>query len=198
MSKTQADIARHTIYKRRYGTDIASEDAGTHDIAATETGTHGNAATKPGTSDAGTQKVDLFMNAWMMIKVSATSGVPIFGRRLKKKEMASYMHTLCISDFPCDDDEALAIREQEWASFARTLISVCTNSRGYCSTLFGMVPIKDETVLKKIAEEIVLVTKTYPSAFGLYDDMKPFSDAVIKTYCEVIENGDIYIADALR
>jgi hypothetical protein len=142
-------------------------------------------------------KKDLFLNAWMMIKASSATGISKISRRFKQKEMEPYLRTLCIRDFPCDDHEGFLLREEEWELFARKLISICTESRGYCSTLFGMVPLKNETVAQKIAEEIVLVTKKYPSALGLYDEMKPFSDVVIRVYCQTVDKGAEYIEAAL-
>ena len=51
------------------------------------------------------------------------------------------------------------ILEEEWKNFAYTYLASCTGSRAYCSTLFGIVPIKDAAVAEKIAQDIDLVTK---------------------------------------
>lgn len=141
---------------------------------------------------------DLFLRAWMMIKATCSSGIPFFGKSRLKKEFGEYLCTLCIRDFPYDSPEALSLREEEWTSFAKDFLSGCTGSKGYCSTLFGLMPIKDDAVTKKIAEEIVLVTKTYPSALDLAEEMKPFSDIMIRIFCDSFENGESYIEAAMR
>jgi hypothetical protein len=134
----------------------------------------------------------------MMIKASCSSGIPFFGKSRLKKEFEGYLYTLCLKDFPSDSAEAATLREDEWISFAKTFLSSCTGSKGYCSTLFGMMPIKDDAVTQKIAEEIVLVTKTYPSALHFDEEMKPFSDIMIRVFCESFENGESYIEAAMR
>ena len=71
------------------------------------------------------------------------------------------------------------ILEEEWKNFAYTYLASCTGSRAYCSTLFGIVPIKDAAVAEKIAQDIDLVTKDYP-----------FRSIMVDAFCQYIPNGE--------
>lgn len=57
---------------------------------------------------------------------------------------------------------------------------------------FGIVPIKDASVARKIAEEIDFVTRTYPEKPELADEFAPFREIMVNTYCNMIENGRSY------
>lgn len=57
---------------------------------------------------------------------------------------------------------------------------------------FGIVPIKDASVARKIAEEIDFVTRTYPQKLELADEFAPFREVMVNTYCNMIENGSSY------
>ena len=59
-----------------------------------------------------------------------------------------------------------------------------------CSTLFGIVPIKDAAVAEKIAQDIDLVTKDYPAAFGLEEAVRPFRSIMVDAFCQYIPNGE--------
>ena len=82
------------------------------------------------------------------------------------------------------------ILEEEWKNFAYTYLASCTGSRAYCSTLFGIVPIKDAAVAEKIAQDIDLVTKDYPAAFGLEEAVRPFRSIMVDAFCQYIPNGE--------
>jgi hypothetical protein len=139
---------------------------------------------------------DLFMNAWMMINAASSGKISVFNRKFRQRELTQYMTTLCLLDFPCETDDEKSLLREEWHAFAALWIHVCAESRDYCSTFFGIVPIKDDSVARKIAREIVRVTQTYPAALGYGDEMKPFSEVMVDTYCDLIENGDAFIKEA--
>ena len=81
--------------------------------------------------------VDSFFRAWTMIKASAAAGVSFFQKKRQKKELLVYMNDLCLSPEHPLPESADAVLIEEWQDFARGLISSCTGSKAYCSTLFG-------------------------------------------------------------
>ena len=84
---------------------------------------------------------------------------------------------LCLTSLlPCDP----AKKDREGRIFAKVLLASCTGSKTYCSTLFGIVPIKDASVARKIAEEIDFVTRTYPQKLELADEFAPFREVMVK------------------
>ena len=118
------------------------------------------------------KRADHFLRAWMMIQAASAGGVSFFQKKRQKKELCGY------------------ILEEEWKNFAYTYLASCTGSRAYCSTLFGIVPIKDAAVAEKIAQDIDLVTKDYPAAFGLEEAVRPFRSIMVDAFCQYIPNGE--------
>lgn len=137
-------------------------------------------------------KTDAFMHAWMMIKASSVSGVSFLTKKKLQRELLSYMEELCILNYEpeCKEDEEMLV--EEWNAFAKLFISSCTGNRYYCSTLFGFVRITDHVVATKIAEEIKMVTDTYPSLLGMGDEFRRFRQILIYNFCQMIEGGDTY------
>lgn len=141
---------------------------------------------KEGTTDA-------FMNAWMMIKASAAAGVSFLQRKRLKRELEEYMDILCLTGFDSENEKSLLARRDEWTDFAKRFIHSCTDSKAYCSTLFGFVPIKDSVIAEKIASEILLVTEQYPSRLGYAAEFAPLREVMCTTYCQMIHNGESYL-----
>lgn len=138
------------------------------------------------------KRPDLFLRAWMMIKAGSASGTSFLNKKHQKKELLNCLETLGILDCPTENSAALQVLTEEWQNFAHVFLANCAGSKSYCSTLFGMIPIKDSVVAEKIAIEIDLVTRTYPARFGLEEQMLPFRKVMADIYCKRIENGSIY------
>ena len=102
------------------------------------------------------------------------------------------MKDLCLLVYAPENETEQAVLLTEWENFAKVLLASCTGSKTYCSTLFGIVPIKDASVARKIAEEIDFVTRTYPQKLELADEFAPFREVMVNTYCNMIENGSSY------
>ena len=139
---------------------------------------------------------DAFMHAWMMIKASAATGVSFFTKKKLERELVSYMEALCLYHYEPEAPVEKQVLLDEWNDFARQFIASCVGSRAYCSTLFGFVPIKDAAVAKKLAEEIELVTGSYPAQLGHADAFLPIREIFIHNYCQMIENGQVYWEEA--
>lgn len=135
---------------------------------------------------------DNFMHAWTMIKASSAAGVSRFQKKQKQNELKKYMADLGILDFIEAPKEEQEIIKAEWASFTRLYITYCTNNKTYCSTLFGLISVKEETIAEKLADEIDLVTRRYPQSLNLSDFFIPFRKVVSEVYLQMIENGQKY------
>ena len=132
------------------------------------------------------------------IQAASAGGVSFFQKKRQKKELCGYLMQLGIRTDEKQNVEKDAdvedvcgyILEEEWKNFAYTYLASCTGSRAYCSTLFGIVPIKDAAVAEKIAQDIDLVTKDYPAAFGLEEAVRPFRSIMVDAFCQYIPNGE--------
>lgn len=138
---------------------------------------------KKGTSDS-------FMLAWIMIKTDCEN-TPLSPKK-KKQEFTKYLKELCLIDYEPENEAEQQVLLEEWTDFARRYLSSCTGSRTYCSTFFGIVPIRDEAVARKIAEEINLITKEYPAKLGFPNALLPLREIFISAYCQMIEGGETY------
>lgn len=141
--------------------------------------------------------IDSFLHAWMMIKASSAAGVIKFQVPYKQKKLKLLMEELGILNYlvlPVMEQELLI---QEWVSFAKFYITSCSQDRTYCSTLFRIIPIKDETVAEKLADEIDQVTRRYPKLLHLEDFFLPFRKTVSTVFCQMIENGEKYWTDII-
>lgn len=136
--------------------------------------------------------VDAFMYAWTMIKASSSSGVSFFTKKKQLRELLSYMQDLCLIHYEPECPEEKQVLTEEWASFAAQIISSNAGNRTYCSTLWGLIPMKDTLVAQKIADDIELVTQKYPSQFGYEEAFAPFHRILKDTFCQMIENGSSY------
>ncbi len=140
--------------------------------------------------------VDLFMYAWMMIKTAGEIGAPLFGRKKIKKELESYMENLCLTDYEIAWQAEQAVLIDEWRDFARSLIKSCVESRNYRLPFLWWntyMRFNDSDVAEKIAAEIFLVTRDYPSLFGLETQFAPLRKVMCETYCQMIENAEDYL-----
>lgn len=131
--------------------------------------------------------VDGFLHAWTMIKASSSAGVSFFQKKRLIRELESYLKDFCLLDYTPENEMEADVLAEEWSDFARYFISSCVGSKGYCSTLFGFVPIKDSTVAEKIAAEIDVVTKEYPAKLGYEDAFVPLRNIIKDTYQEMIQ-----------
>lgn len=96
------------------------------------------------------------------------------------------MEDLCLLHYEPENSVETAVLAEEWQDFARYFLSSCTGSKGYCSTLFGIVPIRDAQIAEKIAAEISLVTREYPALLELEDAFTPLRNIMEETYQELI------------
>ena len=137
------------------------------------------------------KRADLFLRAWMMIQAASAGGVSFFQKKRQKKELCGYLMQLGIRTDEKQNVEKDAdvedvcgyILEEEWKNFAYTYLASCTGSRAYCSTLFGIVPIKDAAVAelnttaaaKAVANTLFIAFITFISSFLSKIFMRKFS-----------------------
>ncbi len=135
---------------------------------------------------------DRFLHAWMMLKASASIGVSFFNRKKQYRDCRCYMDELQIFRYAEAPEEEKERIRAEWHAFFRYYLAICVNSKTYCSTLLALVPISNPAVARKIAEEVVVVTKTFPSKLGLAEPFLPFHEVMAETYCSSIADGKTY------
>ena len=100
----------------------------------------------------GDEYADLFLRSLMMLlSEDGSSGFPFPG--IKRKRIVGYLEILGLCD---KDGKKLELSEdmrEELDDLSLTYISSCLSSKTYGSTFFGMIPMQDEGVARRIAQD---------------------------------------------
>lgn len=136
--------------------------------------------------------VDAFSRAFTMILASSASGVSFLTKKRQLQELKDYMADLCLIHWKTENNLQVQLLQAEWKDFAQSFIRSCVQSKAYCSTLFGVVPIKDASVAEKLALQIDLVTRSYPALFALDETFLPLRNIFKDSYCCMLEQGTKY------
>ncbi len=122
------------------------------------------------------------MNAWLMIQVIGETSVNFFNSKKLSKEMGQHLETLTYGDDPYE--------------FAEYFIDTCLNSRQYKTTLFGALPMSDDGVALRIAQDINKVTKTIPRRFGYVEECRSLCEAFVKAFRAKFDDPDDILKEA--
>lgn len=139
-----------------------------------------------------TGRKDLFIAAWMMLLIEGRAGVNFFNQRSIGKHIRQYLSELCILDDTVDD-----VLINEWRAFTKLWIGTCIEDKTYHSTIFGMFPMSDAKLGRKIAREILEVTRIIPAKFKLEQECATFAETVKTVYLTSVEHGDVYWQEVL-
>ena len=134
--------------------------------------------------------VDLFIHAWLMMKINASSGVSFLQKKRQLKELQQLEQQLCLTDGPAKSETEKQILADEWRAFAKFYYQSCISDETYGSTFFGIVPLKKDTVSYKLAKEIHKVLETYPDLFGRKETFEPLNRIFKEVYCEAVDDGE--------
>lgn len=134
---------------------------------------------------------DRFMFAWLMIKSAAVAKDTILIKK-QHRELEGYLDDLCLPGFSSASPAMRQILEEEWSDLARRYIIACTKSKNYSSTFFGIIPLNDDIVAQKLADEIDLVTRIYPDKFGFEKEFLPLRRMFMDAYFQFIADADSY------
>lgn len=136
---------------------------------------------------------DRFMHSWAMIKASSAMDYKSFLRKKRaEKELLSYMRDLCLLDYEAESPEEKQVLVDEWTDFATRFIVESAGNRTYGSALFGIIPIGDKNIARKMVSDINLITRDYPAEFGLEQNFLALRRILVDVYCAKIENGASY------
>lgn len=129
---------------------------------------------------------DNFLMAFINIKSLSTTKPNILTKKHDEKLLKQELDKLLI--FNNTTDYII----KEWQNFALTWINISANSNSYRSAIFGMVNVGDKNTAIRMANDIKTITIDYPSYFNLKNQCITFSNTLIDTYINTIENGKYY------
>ena len=161
--------------------------------------------------------LDKYMYAWMSILISGRTGIYFWNKKSKQKEIRELLD---IFEFPeekslpenkmkkkdaadrsteADKHEESAnkmlqnaCKLAEWRAFASFWIETCVEDKSYSSTVFGLLRMKDESLAKKMAQDIADALFFIPKSLGLLEVAEPIRKTFVDCYCNSIFQGEKY------
>jgi len=82
------------------------------------------------------------------------------------------------------------LRQKEIECFALLWLENCVKDKSYGSTVFGMIRMSDESLSRKMAEEIGEVLLFIPAAVGLEEKARPVKEVFLELYFRKINGGE--------
>ncbi len=132
-----------------------------------------------------TQKT--YLNAWLMMKVSAENSVTLFGKHLIKKEWEDYAKTFGLKDFASLPENEQNTLYKDWVSFFEAYCTLCLTDHTYGSMLFGLIKAKDADLKEKLAYELDRMSCIFPEKLGLKEAFAPLQKASEEAYYSVVK-----------
>lgn len=133
---------------------------------------------------------DLFMRAWMLLKMKENEGRSFFFRKRQTDEVRACLHRLGILD--AEHTEQL---HREWQAFSGQMIRRYAASPAYRAAAFGMARVSEENTARRIAHEIIQVTDIIPKRYGFAAEMEEFRAVFRNAYFSMIESGARFWAE---
>ena len=135
--------------------------------------------------------VDRYMYSWMNILIAGRTGIHFWNRRAVKKEVEKLLNAFHFPGKTEGGADALsALRQKEIECFALLWLENCVKDKSYGSTVFGMIRMSDESLSRKMAEEIGEVLLFIPTAVGLEEKARPVKEVFLELYFRKINGGE--------
>lgn len=135
---------------------------------------------------------DAFVGYLMNLKyISESDNVDIGGK--KKKMAVEIIHGLGIFEYESRGEEQQAIIYQELKNTWRRYIDISANGRGFTSVLFGMGQLSDESVAKKIADQISAVAYAAPHLLRMDREFSVLQKAAAEVFREIYPNREHFL-----
>ena len=114
---------------------------------------------------------DRFLTAFMDLRVTYARDSGFLSRGKQKKEVLRAFAALLLPDFliePISENPRFpALLSAEWRDFADTLFRSCLRDPAYRSRVFGLVPVPEEMIVRRLREELHQIMTELPSRFSL-------------------------------
>lgn len=137
-------------------------------------------------------KNDAFVGCLMELKyISEGGSVDIGGQ--KKKQAVDIINRLCLFDVDKRSGEEQAILTNELKNAFLKLIDVSKTGRGFTSIVFGMGQLSDESVVKKIADQISAIAFDAPHKLHMDKEFALLQKAALSAYRQEYPNREHFL-----
>ena len=137
-------------------------------------------------------KNDAFIGYLMNLKYIAESGSVDLGGQ-KKKLAAEVIHGLDLYEIEKQSEEHKAILYAELKNTCLKYIDISAKGRGFTSVLFGMGQLDDESVAKKIADQLSTVVYTAPHIIHMDKEFAFLQKAAVEAFRSVYPNREHFL-----
>lgn len=137
-------------------------------------------------------KNDVFVGYLMSLKYIAESGSVDLGGQ-KKKLAAEVIHGLDLYEIEKQSEEHKAILYVELKNTCLKYIDISAKGRGFTSVLFGMGQLDDESVAKKIADQLSTVVYTAPHILHMEKEFAFLQKAAVDAFRSVYPNREHFL-----
>lgn len=134
--------------------------------------------------------VDRYMYSWMNILIAGRTGIHFWNRKAVKKELEKLLDVFVPDGKRKEQAELSQLRRREIECFALLWLESCVKDKSYASTVFGMIRMSDESLSRKMAEEIGEVLLFIPAAVGLEEKARPVKEVFLELYFRKINGGE--------
>ncbi|MGN0390745.1 MAG: DUF6553 family protein [Wujia sp.] len=137
-------------------------------------------------------KTDAFVGYLMNLKYIAESGTVDIGGK-KKKLAVEVIHGLHLYEIEKKSEEQQTIIFSELKHTCLKLIDISANGRGFTSVIFGMGQLSDESVAKKIAEQLSTVVYEAPHILRMDKEFVVLQRAAAEAFRAVYPNREHFL-----
>lgn len=134
--------------------------------------------------------VDRYMYGWMNILIAGRTGIHFWNRKAVKKELEKLLDIFVPDGKTKEQAELSQLRRREIECFALLWLENCVKDKSYGSTVFGMIRMSDESLSRKMAEEVGEVLLFIPAAVGLEEKVRPVREVFLELYFRKINGGE--------
>lgn len=137
-------------------------------------------------------RYDNFVKALMDLKFLYESGSVDLGGK-KKKQAVEIIHSLCLFDIDKKSDMQKEIIQKEIKNAFLKYIDVSAKGRGFTSVLFGMGQLSDDSVAKKLAEQISVIAFDTPHMLKMDKEFEILQRSALGAFREVYPNREHFL-----
>lgn len=138
---------------------------------------------------------DGYVNLWMTMKYSAENNTGWFGCKGARKEITKLLEKMGIPGFLETDEKMMY---DEFYHLSALYITSSRTDRNYTTSLMGMVPMKDDVILSKIAGDIYMVGYVMPSRIKMESEFAVFGRAARDAYYDILPDNREYLEELLE
>lgn len=136
---------------------------------------------------------DGYIGLWMEIRLAANSIHGFFGSRNVRKMLSKQLKHLGILEFMEKGDLEKNLLYDEFYHMAALYIDSSRKDRSYTTTIMGLMPLKEEAIYDKLAEDVFNVAYLVPRSAGMENELSLFSRAIVDAMNDILPESREYL-----